>query len=175
VPGLLLSTPSNNQGKEKVEMSKSTKVVLTLALIAVVGFVAQAQTVSKWYTNELKVDRLKVFAGAAADSTSKAANYTVVSPTDDFKHFTNAGAVASASEITFTLPTAAAGLSYSFGVIYDATVNVDANSGDKINVLTNAAGDKIQATDVGAHVHLLAIDSTNWLVLKKHGTWADAN
>ena len=114
--------------------------------------------------------------GAIFDSaTAKVANYTLNATSDCvLSYFTNSG-VTSATEITFILPTAAAGISYTIaGVVAGATVNVDASSGDVIYGIASSAGDKITAVGA-AMISLVAVDATTWAVIRKDGTWSDTN
>ena len=85
--------------------------------------------------------------------------------------FTNG---ADANTSVFTLPTAAAGLIFTF-------VDVEAGAGADLCILANT-GDKIQNGDAAAYyncyddtygstVTLVAVDATEWVVIATNGTW----
>lgn len=80
-----------------------------------------------------------------------------------------------AAEVEFQLPTAVAGLQYTFSDL-DATASADlviqAASGDIINA--GAAGKEyLSGGDVVAEtVTLRAVNATNWVVIGEKGTWA---
>jgi len=122
-------------------------------------------------------------ADALADLNSKITDYNLGTPVtasasgpvsvtanDSGKVYTNEGASA---EVEFTLPTAAAGLNYTF-VVQDADgIQVTAASGDTIRIaasVTPAAGD-ISTTTIGNTVKLIAINDTEWIAVYYVGTW----
>jgi hypothetical protein len=80
------------------------------------------------------------------------------------------------NDVIVTLPAAAAGLSV---LVIDANetaaadVTITAGTGDTIDT-GSAAGSYIHDTDADnyAYVELLAIDATNWAVVRKSGTWS---
>ena len=77
---------------------------------------------------------------------------------------------------TWTLPSAAAGMSlcvYSTGA---NAVVVDAATGDQIKPTTNATGDSVtNNSTAGSFICLVAADATDWYVVGKAGTWTDTN
>jgi len=85
---------------------------------------------------------------------------------------------ASAGSQTFTLPTAVAGLTYTF-VDISTTGNDDliiqAASGDTINGGTAAKKYWCSADSVPGSVTLVAVDGTAWVVVNVAGTWANDN
>jgi hypothetical protein len=87
--------------------------------------------------------------------------------------FTNYGA---SGAITYTLPAAARGMIFRFGVASAQTLKVDPQNDDQIIGLTDVQGDKI-ASDmtIGTAITLVALDSTNWLPIPSRGTWTDDN
>lgn len=93
-----------------------------------------------------------------------------VSASDSGKFFTNEG---SAAQIVFNLPTAAAGLSYSFFAQDANGIQVVAASGDTIRVGTSVSGaaGNIVSTAVGDLVTLKAINATEWVATEVSGTW----
>ena len=99
----------------------------------------------------------------------KATSYTLL-PSDSGTIFTNEGASAL---VTFTLPTALAGLRYSF-IIQDVDgIQVDAATGDTIRIgaSVSAGAGNINATTIGNTVTLVAINATEWIALSREGTW----
>lgn len=78
-------------------------------------------------------------------------------------------------EITGTLPSAVAGLTYSFYNIESiATMRVQANTGDTIRISTEitVAGGSINGSDRGAFIKLTAINATEWVAESVVGIWA---
>lgn len=74
-----------------------------------------------------------------------------------------------------TLPTAAAGLQFTFVVQDSDGLRIVANTGDTIRFgdkVTAAAG-YIQATLIGSYVTLVAINATEWVVTSSSGEWTD--
>lgn len=85
---------------------------------------------------------------------------------------TNAGATAL---IERTLPTAAAGLTFTFSVMDADGFKIIAASGDNIRVIDKITGTAgyIQSTTIGSTVTLSAMDATTWLATSIHGVWTD--
>jgi hypothetical protein len=84
--------------------------------------------------------------------------------------YTNEG---DADGATVTLPTAAAGLSYTVYVQAGQTLTVTAASGDTIRISGNvtAAAGSITSAVVGSAVVLVAINATEWVAVAATGTW----
>lgn len=100
-----------------------------------------------------------------------AASPVAVSATaDNNKVFTNTGA---AGAITFNLPAAVAGLTYTFYVQNANNLIIDAAAGDTIRILAlvSAAGGNVSSVTVGSAVTLVAINSTEWVAISALGTW----
>jgi hypothetical protein len=80
--------------------------------------------------------------------------------------------------VTYTLPTAAAGLVYTF-VDVSATaaddLKIQAAAGDTINGGTAAKIYECVTDTIPATVTLVAIDETQWVVIAEAGTWANNN
>ena len=76
---------------------------------------------------------------------------------------------------TFTLPAAVAGLNYGFIVGATGDLKIDCQTGDQIQVLTNATGDSITNTTAGGGIYLFAVDGTSWYARSQNGTWSDTN
>lgn len=99
--------------------------------------------------------------------TAKTGNYTV-SVNDKGRIFTNSGA---SGTIDFTLPAAAAGEGpFTFIIATAQQVNINAGSGDKINSAA-VQYDIADSNDVGMMLTVLAIDTTNWVVMATNGVW----
>ena len=84
--------------------------------------------------------------------------------------FTNEGATA---EIPFNLPTAVAGLWYTF-IVQDADgIQVNAASGDTIRIAASvsAAAGLCESATIGNTVTLCAINATEWVATSVIGTW----
>ena len=100
--------------------------------------------------------------------TAKTGNYSVLAA-DTQTFFTNTGA---AGAVNFTLPTAAAGLTFEFYIDAAQTVTVTAGASTTIRVgasVTAAAGN-VSANTVGNRIRLVAISATQW-VGDSTGTW----
>lgn len=88
---------------------------------------------------------------------------------------TNAGATGS---VALTLPTAAAGLRFSFAVRAAYALVITAAAGDTIQLGTasaTAAGGTVTADAVGESVDLIAINATEWITVPGTaavGTWS---
>lgn len=83
----------------------------------------------------------------------------------------NGGAVGA---VTYTLPSAVAGLEYFIYKAVNQNIQVDANTADQILDLDLTPATSISNTsaELGALIHLRAVDATNWLILAQRGTWA---
>lgn len=95
-----------------------------------------------------------------------------VSPavTDSRTAYTNEGATA---EVNFNLPTAVAGLQYTFIVQDTDGIQITANTGDTIRVAgsVSASGGTAESTTIGNILTLLAINDTEWFATSVVGTW----
>jgi len=93
-----------------------------------------------------------------------------VTSADNLVVFTNEGAL---GLVTFTLPTAVAGLQYSFVTIDGDGIRIDANTGDTIRIDTavSASAGYIQGTTIGETITLVAVNATEWVALSYVGTW----
>jgi len=84
--------------------------------------------------------------------------------------YTNEGA---GGDITLTLPTAVAGIQYTFIVQENNKLEVEAASGDTIRIATeeSAAAGTIDSDLVGSTVTLVCINATEWVAVAMLGTW----
>lgn len=101
--------------------------------------------------------------------TAKTTNYTVVNA-DSGTLFTNAGA---AGSVNFTLPTAVAGLTYSFYVDANQTLTITAGSSTTIrnaSTVSSSAG-TFSTNTVGNFLKITAISTTQWICESITGTW----
>ena len=106
--------------------------------------------------------------GFARAVTAKTSNYTVLN-TDTGTTFTNTGA---AGTVNFTLPTAAAGLWYTFYRDADFTVQATAAASTTIRVAgsVSASAGNVTLDAVGSSVTLIAISTTQWIAFSSTGT-----
>ena len=101
--------------------------------------------------------------------TAKTSNYSVVTA-DKGTYFTNVGAGA---EVDFTLPTAVAGLRYTFIVEAAQTLKIIAGASTTIRIagsVSASAGNITNAT-IGGTITLIATSATTWVALAPSGTW----
>ena len=86
---------------------------------------------------------------------------------------TNAGASGAGNWI---LPSAAAGLHFTFVVMAAKELRVTPATGDKINDSGTAAavGEYLVADAIGESITLVAVDADTWVVTAKTGTWTEA-
>jgi hypothetical protein len=101
--------------------------------------------------------------------TAKTSNYTVVN-TDSHTFFTNTGA---AGTVNFTLPTAAAGLTYTFYIDAAQTLTITAGASTTIrsgSSVTTSAGNVTSSTQ-GNLIRITAISTTQWIADFITGTW----
>jgi hypothetical protein len=104
--------------------------------------------------------------------STKTANYTVVSGTDDWKRFDNSGASGS---VVFTLPSSpAAGDNYCFLVATAQTLEILAATGETITManVTGAAAGNLQANAVGSSVCLYFESATAAYAWASEGAWS---
>lgn len=102
---------------------------------------------------------------------AKTANYTVVTPADNGKTFTNAGA---AGAITFALPAATVGQWYRFVVKAAQELRIDPNGTETISLPTGvqqAAGKYIGADAVGERISVECVVAGVWETSEAVGTW----
>lgn len=107
----------------------------------------------------------------------KTGDYSVLT-TDTGTIFVSDGNSAGAGNVTFTLPTASAGLTYTF-VDANATAADDlwitAATGDTINGGKAAKSYKCTGDAVKQSVTITAVDATRWEIVAELGTWANDN
>ena len=104
---------------------------------------------------------------------AKTGAYSVSAYEDRGTVFTNEGA---AGAVTFTLPSAEAGLRYTFVRCANQNVRIQAAAGDTINGGT--AGkiyECVTAGETASQVTLVAVNATQWIVLGEKGTWVNNN
>jgi hypothetical protein len=92
------------------------------------------------------------------------------------KTMTNSGAT---GPVTYTLPEASTclGMTFTFVVMAVQNLVIDPADGtDKIELVTNAAGDSLTADAVGESIVLRAVANNSWAVIgSEKGTWTDTN
>jgi len=104
-------------------------------------------------------------------NTAGSGSPNIITAAESRSVFTNEGATALNYH---TLPTAAAGLVYTFYVQDTDGIRVVANTGDTIRIDTavSAAAGYAESTTVGSSVTLTAINATEWVATSVIGTWA---
>lgn len=104
-------------------------------------------------------------ANTAGSGTPNALTYSETN-----KVLTNEGATA---QNYHTLPTAAAGLTYTFVVQDSDGIRIVANTGDTIRVAgtVSASAGYTESTTVGDVITLIAINATEWIAISYVGTW----
>lgn len=105
---------------------------------------------------------------------AKTANYTVVTPTDNGKTFTNTGA---AGTVVFALPAATPGQWYRFVVKATQVLTIDPNGTETISLPTGvqqAAGAAISADAIGERCSVECVKAGEWETSEAVGTWTAA-
>ncbi len=103
-------------------------------------------------------------------STAGSGAPNLLAATDSNKVYTNEGSTA---QNYHTLPTAVAGLMFTF-IVQDADgIRVTANTGDTIRIgnQVSASAGRIDSTTIGSAVILVAINATEWVAISSVGTW----
>lgn len=107
------------------------------------------------------------------NNTAGVGSPNIIAVSEKGKVFTNTGA----SALNYhTLPTAAAGYTFTFIVTDTDGIVVTAASGDDISVngiLSSTAG-TVTSTTLGSSITLVAIDATTWTAISLIGTWTVA-
>lgn len=98
---------------------------------------------------------------------TKTSNYNVLL-TDNGTHFNNIGASA---EVDFTLPAAAAGLSFSFAILAAHVLKVIANGGDLLKSDVFSAGN-ISNNVIYSSLTIESHEAGIWLVSAATGSWS---
>jgi hypothetical protein len=102
---------------------------------------------------------------------AKTANYTVVTPSDNGKVFTNTGA---SGAVTFSLPAATVGQWYEFVVKAAQELRIDPNGTETIALDTGvqqAAGAYITANAIGERISVECVKAGEWDTRNAVGTW----
>lgn len=91
---------------------------------------------------------------------------------DKQQFFTNDG-VTSYARVGFNLPSAASGLSLSFGVVSSGNLTITAATADRIRVgsVVSASGGYMYSSGVGSTVELLAPNNDDWFATSTEGSW----
>jgi hypothetical protein len=100
---------------------------------------------------------------------AKTANYSVAAAEQNAL-YTNSGA---AGSVNFTLPTAAAGLTYSFYIDAAQTLTITAGASTTIQLTgsTSASAGNVTSNTAGNCITLVAISTTKWVAQSHEGTW----
>ena len=131
--------------------------------------------IGRWVESDADPDVYSDYSRFLRDVEVEASTSEAVLASDTGKVFST---TASAGATTYTLPTASAGLSYTF-VDVSATsgddLHIQAATGDTINGGTVAKIYQCVTDEVPVSVTLVAIDATQWVVVSEIGTWANNN
>jgi hypothetical protein len=104
--------------------------------------------------------------------SAKTANYTVVTPNDNGKTFTNEGA---SGAVVFALPAATVGQWYRFNVLAAQALRIDPNGTETVALPTTgaqqAAGKYMGVSTVGYTVTYVCLKAGQWDVEANVGTW----
>lgn len=178
-PTVTSITLSGNTAKSFVYSDASKVAVTTSAptngqlLIGDTGNIPQAAAITAGtgisVTNGAHSITIATTGGGARTVTAKTTGYTVLSG-DAGVVFTNTGA---AGTVIFTLPTAAAGLTYTFVVDAVFTVELLAGASTTIQVggtISSSAGNFQNAVS-GSTITVVAISTTQWVALSATGSW----
>ena len=171
-----------------IELNSADDIILTTAGKLTITNASEAMTVSGALTvagvttlnGTLVGDAATTIIGFVDVIVAKATTTpTSVTAANSGGIYVNEGIAASPADSIFTLPTAAAGLTYTF-VDANATSADDmwitANTGDTINGGTANKSFKNTGDVIGASVTIFAIDATRWIAVPGSiGTWANDN
>ena len=103
-------------------------------------------------------------------NTAVAAGPNILTAIESRTVLTNEGATA---KNYHTLPTAAAGMEFTF-IVQDADgIRVVANTGDTIRVAATVSGAAgyTESTTIGDAITLVSINATEWIAISYVGTW----
>lgn len=152
--------------KLKVSMTDTTGGYLITKLLAGTNVTVTLNNSGANETISIAANDTKIIENNAALVGSP----NILLATERGKVLTNAGT----SGLNYhTLPTAAAGITFTFIVMDANGMVITANTADNImidGVYSNLAG-TITSTAVGSVVTLLAVDSTTWVATSYVGTW----
>lgn len=111
-----------------------------------------------------------VYTLQVSSSTGTSGSPQSILPSSSGAIFTNQGVTEKAYVV---LPSASAGLVFTFYCQDSDGYNIAAASGDtiRINGTVSAGAGSADTTTVGSLVKLLAINSTEWIDISSHGTW----
>lgn len=102
--------------------------------------------------------------------STQASGTLALAAADSGKVYSNIGAT---GQVTYNLPTAAAGLTYTFTNQDSDGIAVVAAAGDTIRIGTtqSPAPGSMAATALGATITLIAVDANEWVGYCREGTW----
>ncbi|MCF7843899.1 hypothetical protein K9M47_03300, partial [Candidatus Gracilibacteria bacterium] len=103
-------------------------------------------------------------------NTAVSASPNIITAAESRKVFTNEGATA---QNYHTLPTAVAGLTYTFYVDDADGIRITANTSDiiQINGVASSSAGYAESITIGSSITLTAINSTDWVATSLVGTW----
>jgi len=126
-------------------------------------------------TNSPTLAKLQVVGSLLAEklveaNTAGSGSPNIITSAESGTVFTNEG---SAAQNYHTLPTAAAGLTYTFYVDDADGIRITANTGDiiQINGVASTVAGYASSVDIGSSVTLTAINNTDWVATSVVGTF----
>lgn len=168
VVGLMLNAPTVTNASAMTMDAAATMYVSGAPTVSGSAVITNAYAI--WSAAGLnRFDGGILYQESVVSKTQAVSPYSVLT-TESGRTFTNEGAT---SIVTFSLPTAAAGLIYSFAVQDADGIIVDANTGDTINIAgsVSATSGNATSTTIGSTLTLVAINATEWVAVKSLGTW----
>ncbi len=92
---------------------------------------------------------------------------------DSGQIFSNHGAI---GEVTYDLPEAVEGLSYTFFVSANQTIKIrPASAASRIMGLTSTNGKSVTSSTVGDTITILATQPSEWEISSSYGTWVEGD
>lgn len=172
-------TMSANTAKSFIYSDASSNVVATSAptngqlLIGSTGAIPAVASLTQGtgitVTNGAGTITIAATGGGSRTVSTKTTNYSVLSG-DSGTFFDNTGAGGS---VNFTLPTAAAGLWYTFytDAVQTVTVTAGASTTIQLGGSTSASAGNVTNAVKGNSITVIGIDTTHWVTYSYTGTW----
>jgi hypothetical protein len=180
-------------------MSKKRKLVFALSLLIIVGLCMAVRPVTKqiwFYTTKLVVrddgylkfgsdEDVAMNVWTPTTAAAVRADQPVLSDaypeqltgTSQYLRANQSGQVfvTSTQASTIYLPDAVVGMDYTLKVGTSTNQKVEPCGPDRINILTNAAGDSVTNGTAGGILRLICVTADTWDAFIVYGTWTDTN
>lgn len=161
--------------------------LLVLLALMLIAFPAQATVIATMgdpdtsgnYEIEVDSDEyITIYGGLKTKYEAAVTNDTIVATETGRTYSIELAATAGTDTVTMVLPTAAAGLEFSFLVSDDITVYIDPAVADTIYLpgctVCMDAGDKLASPGAtGDSITLISPAALKWVVKSMYGTWTD--